>query len=69
MQPIEFETTVHNGIVTIPPEYSSQWEGKVMRFIALNNAENTAPETKPLLKAISLQTTGFKFNREDANAR
>jgi hypothetical protein len=54
MQPIEFETTVHNGIVTIPPEYSSQWEGKVMRFIALNDTENIAPETKPLLKAISL---------------
>ena len=73
MQPIEFKTTVHNGTVTIPPEYFAQWEGKIMRFIALSDDENIAPETtpdsQPLLKAISLQTKGFKFNREDANAR
>jgi hypothetical protein len=73
MQAIEFKTTIQNGIVTIPPEYSAQWEGKVIRFIALNDSENIAPETtpdsQPLLKAISLQTKEFKFNREDANVR
>ncbi len=30
MQAIEFKTTLKNGIVTIPAEYSSEWEGKAM---------------------------------------
>jgi hypothetical protein len=33
MQALEFKTTLHNGTVTLPPEYSSQWEGKTIRVI------------------------------------
>jgi hypothetical protein len=73
MQAIEFKTSIHNGTATIPAEYIAQWEGKVIRFIALNDSENSGSETAPasqiMLNAISLQTKGFKFNREDVNAR
>jgi hypothetical protein len=43
MQAIEFKTTIHNGIVTLPPKYSSEWEGKIIRVIVLENqnSENT----------------------------
>lgn len=35
MQAIEFQTTIQNGTVIIPPEYSSDWEGKTIRAIVL----------------------------------
>jgi hypothetical protein len=38
MQAIEFQTTLHNGIVTIPPDYAAQWEGKTIRVIVLDEA-------------------------------
>jgi hypothetical protein len=38
MQAIEFKTTLHNGTVILPPEYSSQWEGKTIRVILLDEA-------------------------------
>jgi len=73
MQAIEFKTTIHNGTVTLPPEYSAEWEGKIIRVIVLNDSENLAQLIKPIAKpsftAISLHTQGFKFNREEANGR
>ena len=58
MQAIEFKTTIHNGILTIPPQYSPAWEGKIIRVIVLednkvlednNIAENVAtlPQKNP----------------------
>jgi hypothetical protein len=46
MKAIEFKTTIHNSTVTIPAEYSPEWEGKTIRVIVLedNNAEDTAPK-------------------------
>ena len=49
MQAIEFQTIIQNGTVIIPPEYSSDWEGKTIRAIVLDEAV-PAPhlaETKP----------------------
>jgi hypothetical protein len=45
MQALEFQTTLHNGTVTLPPEYSSQWEGKTIRVILLDEATLTSVET------------------------
>jgi hypothetical protein len=42
MQAIEFQTTLHNGIVTIPPDYATQWEGKTIRVIVLDEAAPTS---------------------------
>lgn len=72
MQAIEFQTTLRNGIVTIPPEYSAQWEGKTIRVIVLDEANDLAPSVEPqasAFRAVALNTQGFKFNREEANAR
>jgi hypothetical protein len=73
MEAIEFKTIIHNGTVVIPPEYSSQWEGKAIRVIVLNDNELLSePVEKPkqaAFNAISLNTQGFDFNREEANVR
>ncbi|ACK66959.1 protein of unknown function UPF0175 [Rippkaea orientalis PCC 8801] len=38
MKAIEFKTTIHNNTVTIPPEYSDEWEGKTIRVIVLEDS-------------------------------
>jgi hypothetical protein len=73
MEAIEFKTLLHNGTITIPRQYSSQWEGKAIRVIVLDESESLSnPVNKPqktIFKAISLKTQGFHFNREEANVR
>jgi hypothetical protein len=39
MQAIEFKTILHNGTVTIPSQFSPQWEGKAIRVIVLADDE------------------------------
>lgn len=48
MQAIEFQATIHNGIVTIPSQYSHAWEGKSIRVIVLedNSTENTTTSSQ-----------------------
>ena len=73
MEAIEFETVIYDGIVNISVEHSSQWEGKKIRVIVLDESESLSESVdrseKKILKAISLNTKGFKFKREDANIR
>jgi hypothetical protein len=38
MRAVEFKTILNNGVATIPPEYVSQWEGKPIRVILLDEA-------------------------------
>jgi len=47
MQAIEFKTILHNGLISIPPQYSPQWEGKNIRVIVLENLESTPPSVEP----------------------
>lgn len=69
MEAIEFKTILHQGTVIIPQEYSSQWEGKAIRVIVLDESEPLEKPKKMMFKAISLNTAKFDFNREEANAR
>lgn len=48
MQVIEFNTIIQNGTITIPPEYSSEWEGKTIRVIVLDEAAPSSPEEPTL---------------------
>ncbi len=54
MQAIEFKTILQNGVISIPSQYSSQWEGKTIRVIVLENQESTPPsvEANPLKGSI-----------------
>lgn len=55
MQAIEFQTVLHNGSFTIPAEYSSEWEGRTIRVIVLDNATpaTPSPETHPLEHSVT----------------
>ncbi|MCU0567213.1 MAG: hypothetical protein MUF49_11520 [Oculatellaceae cyanobacterium Prado106] len=48
MRTLEFKATPQNGIVALPSEYSSEWEGKTIRVILLDEAisPTTANEAK-----------------------
>jgi hypothetical protein len=41
MQAIEFKTILQNGTVTIPTQYSPQWEGKAIRVIFLADPDDS----------------------------
>ena len=69
MEAIEFKTILHNGTVVIPSQYSSQWEGKAIRVIVLDESKPVEKPKKMMFKAIALNTQEFDFNREEANAR
>lgn len=74
MEAIEFKTVLHDGKVAIPPEYSSRWEGRAIRVIVLEDAGVSSEPVgksaeKTMFRAISLNTRGFDFNRDEANAR
>jgi hypothetical protein len=43
MRSLEFKATPQNGIVTLPSEYSSEWEGKTIRVILLDEATTSTP--------------------------
>ena len=73
MEAIEFKTILHNGTVAIPAQYLSEWEGKTIRVIVLDESESL-PEaveqpTKTIFQAVSIETKGFDFSREEANVR
>ncbi|MFN6249252.1 MAG: hypothetical protein ACK4ZF_15560 [Microcystis sp.] len=73
MEAIEFRTVIHKGQVSVPPRYSSRWEGKMIRVIVVDDAE-IVPEPsqkteKTMFEAIFLNTRGFRFDRDEANTR
>lgn len=68
MQPIEFTGVLQNGVVQVPAQYQSLWEGKTIRVTVV---EDTLVQKlqQSEFRAISLNTQGFQFNRDEANAR
>ncbi len=73
MEAIEFKTILHDGKVTIPSQYSSQWEGKPIRVIVLHESDNVSEARKKphkkMFQAASLNTKDFDFNRDEAKVR
>ena len=67
MQAIEFESLVDDGVIRIPDEYKGQ-VGKQVKVIVLSEVVNEKVAHKPL-SAISINTKGFRFDRDEANAR
>jgi hypothetical protein len=70
MQAIEFQTTLQNGTVTIPSQYSPQWEGKNIRVIILTNEEPEttivpAPPTESLFSRLSQITISAPVDFSD----
>jgi hypothetical protein len=71
MEAIEFVAKAEKGSIKIPKEYQEQLHDQ-FRVIILQ--ETSAPEKKAArkkrtLSAVKIKTKGFKFNRDEANAR
>lgn len=68
MQAYEFNSVVESeGIIHIPQQYLENLSSPV-KVILLSNGKATNFKNKKF-SAISLETKGFKFNRDEANER
>ena len=75
MEAYEFYATPENGIITIPEQYRSKITAGV-KVILLNrmsvetvNAVANTSKKSDLALSPTLNTNGWKFDREEANAR
>ena len=71
MQKFEFKVKPHNGMIKLPPQFQ-QWDDKPVRIILLIEEIDSAHQMEKdryAFDAISLNTKGFRFNREQANER
>ena len=66
MQAIEFVSNAHDGVVDLPRECQG-WNGKEVRVILLEAVSEV--RRKPLFKAATISTRGYRFNRDAANER
>ena len=75
MQAYEFYAKPKDGVIPIPEQYRCQITDYVMVIViekkpsALNRQESNVGRKTDLLSHPSLKTKGWKFNREEANAR
>jgi hypothetical protein len=67
MRAVEFKSKPHDNVVDLPPGLR-EWNGRRVRVILLSD-EGSELHGEPVFNAISLKTRGFKFDRDDANAR
>ena len=71
MEAIEFIAKAEKGSIKIPKKYQEQLNSQ-FRVIILqetNIPEKKTVKKKRTLSAPTIKTKGFKFNREEANAR
>ena len=75
MQTYEFYAKPENGVIPIPEKYVNQITNKVMVIIMDKNSANNSIGDKnvttksDLLLPPTMDTSGWKFNREEANER
>jgi len=67
LQTYTFDSIIQNGIIPIPEEYRDIAAGEVK--ITIQKEEQAFPISRKTFNAIELDTRGFTFNREEANAR
>lgn len=70
MYTIEFEADAQGRMIEIPQEFAAFSSKHLKVILSFNEHDNIAP-IKPAkrVSAMSLDTRGFKFDREDANTR
>jgi hypothetical protein len=68
MQAIEFQTILHNGIVTLPPEYSVEWEGKSIRVIVLESTTALKASSEPTQGHITPEGDQFAPTHEQSTS-
>ena len=69
MNAVEFQTTVHNGVITLPGNQQS-WNGKKIKVILLDEAGPDATEisaNEPTSEADFFNYAGIWESRDDIN--
>jgi hypothetical protein len=74
MYAVEFEANIRNGVVEIPQDVKDLGDIRKAKFIMMFDKETKKravrkEEKKEKMSAISIDTIGFKFNREEAHER
>jgi hypothetical protein len=69
MYAVEFNADIENGIVHIPQKYEELKKVKKAKFIVIYDSDNKIEKRSKKMNAISIDTNGFKFDREEANER
>ncbi|MCL2341801.1 MAG: hypothetical protein FWC53_01785 [Firmicutes bacterium] len=68
MYAIEFQSKIDNGVINIPEEYKDQVKQIAQAKIIILSEHISDKKKKAKFNAISINTKGFKFDREAANA-
>ena len=66
MQAFEFQTTIQDGIIRIPDRYAKKIPQKIKVIIL---AEKIEKEKQLPFPYFAVDTTGYVFDREEANER
>jgi hypothetical protein len=70
MRAIEFDAKVENGFIPIPYQYRDTFTDKVKVIILAEEKASEEPKKqKKKIYSIGIDMTGYKFDREEANAR
>ena len=68
-QVAEFDSSVENGVIAIPPQYRDEIPQSVRVIVFANGKRRTGSKTTKKLYSIGVDMTGFVFNRDEANER
>ena len=69
MYAIQFNSKINNGVIDIPKEYRDQIKQLEKAKIIVLSDKVPSKTKKGKFNAISINTKGFQFSREEANAR
>jgi len=64
----EFQMNFEGEILRLPEQFRNK-RGIAKIILMPDDADDTSARQKPVFNAFRIDTTGFKFNREEANER
>ena len=68
MSQYEFQMNFEGEILRLPEQFRNR-RGGAKIILMPDDAEDAPARKKPVFNAFRIDTTGFKFNREEANER
>ena len=68
MDGVKFRSTYADGVIRVPDRFRTRIEHEVE--VIVQNIKNGGKKKRPLrFETLSIDTRGFKFNRDEANER
>ena len=71
MQAVEFNAIIENGVIPIPNQYRDTFYDNVKVIVRTEEkySHDSSKHKKKKIHYIGIDMTGYKFDREEANAR